>query len=84
MGTIQRLIAVIDLQQVNNTITTGESVTLQNILQKSTVQFIRLTNTSSLPEEGPKPAEIPLILKMPIFDPLAKLLGFLLMLIFFS
>ncbi len=72
------------LQIINITTSNTKSIVFENSLQKSTIQFIRLTNTSSLPEEGPKPAEIPLILKMPIFDPLAKILGFLLMLIFFS
>ena len=72
------------LQKVKTTTSDKESLVIENTLKESTIQFIRLTNTSTLPEEGPKPAEIPLILRMPIFDPLAKILGFLLMIIFFS
>jgi hypothetical protein len=72
------------LQKVNTTTSNTESIIIENTLEKSSVQLIRLTNTSHLPAEGPKPAEIPPILKIPIFDPLAKILGFLLMAIYFS
>ncbi len=47
------------------------------------VYFVRITNSSVLPPEGPVTAEIPFFLRLPFFDPLAKILGFLLLLLFF-
>jgi hypothetical protein len=57
---------------------------LKNELSSSSVQFVRITNSSTIPKEGPVPLETPWFLRTPIFDPIAKILGFLLMLIFFG
>ena len=53
-------------------------------LEKNTVQFLRLTTSSSLPAEGPEVAPIPFILKLPFFDPLFQILGILIMLLIFG
>ena len=47
----------------------GSSYYATQILKKNTVHFIRLTNTSFIPNEGPPTARIPLILRLKIFDP---------------
>ncbi len=57
---------------------------LSQTLKKSSVQFIRITDSSILPDEGPVTAKIPWFLKIPLFDPLAKILGIFLMIIFFG
>ncbi len=62
----------------------NSSINLRNNLEPSSVRFIRLTHGSVFPEEGPVPAEIPLFLRLRIFDPIAKILGFILLLIIFS
>lgn len=72
------------LQIVDEFNSEGDRVEFQGVLSQSSVQFIRITNSSVLPDEGPVPAEIPWFLKISLFDPLAKILGFLLMLIFFG
>ncbi len=53
-------------------------------IEKSSIHFIRLTNTSATPNEGPKVAEIPYILKLRLLDPFTKILGIILLLIFFG
>ena len=63
---------------------TASNLQLKNELSSSTVQFIRITNSSTIPDEGPDPLEIPWFLQISLFDPVAKILGFLLMLIFFG
>jgi hypothetical protein len=63
---------------------TEETLTIGDSLRKSTVQLIRLTNSSVIPDEGPVPAEIPFFLRIPLFDVFGKILGFILLLILFS
>lgn len=72
------------LQIVDEFNSEGDQLEFQGLLSRSSVQFIRITNVSALPDEGPIPAEIPWFLKIPLFDPLARILGILLMLIFFG
>ncbi len=57
---------------------------LKDELSSSSVQFIRVTTSSIVPHVGPVPAEIPWFLRIPLFDPLAKILGVFLMLLFFG
>lgn len=61
-----------------------EQFTFEDQIKKSTVQFIRLTNTSFVPEEGPPVLEIPFLMKLRILDPIRALFGIILMLIFFG
>ncbi|HMA83974.1 MAG TPA: hypothetical protein VKP59_07085 [Candidatus Thermoplasmatota archaeon] len=72
------------LQIIDQFEETSSTLKLKNDLLSSSVQFVRITNSSILPEEGPVPSEIPWFLRFPLFDPLAKILGFLFMLIFFG
>jgi len=72
------------LQIVDEFISEGDKLEFQSVLSRSSVQFIWITNSSVFPDEGPVPAEIPWFLKIPLFDPLAKILGILLMFIFFG
>jgi hypothetical protein len=65
-----------------NELSTSEYSTSQ-IIEKNSVHFIRLTNSSNIPEEGPETARIPFILRMRILDPFTRILGiFILLLIF--
>ena len=50
----------------------------------STVNLFRLTNSSTVPDEGPPTVSIPLILRLKIFDPIAALFGILIMILFFT
>ncbi len=53
---------------------TGREFHITKLIKHGTVQFIRLTNSSILPEEGPPVASIPFLLRIPLFDPLTFLL----------
>ena len=53
-------------------------------LKSNSVHLIRLTNSSYLPNEGPKTAQIPFILQLKILDPITRLLGIFLLLLIFS
>lgn len=65
-----------------NNLSLKDYTTSQN-LKRNSVHFIRLTNSSTIPDEGPNTARIPFILRLRILDPFAKILGiFLLLLIF--
>ncbi|MBS3778459.1 MAG: hypothetical protein KGY50_04110 [Candidatus Thermoplasmatota archaeon] len=72
------------LQSIDQFEETSSTLKLNNNLLSSSVQFVRITNSSIFPEEGPDPLEIPWFLRFPLFDPLAKILGFLFMLIFLA
>jgi hypothetical protein len=69
--------------EIINQKTTSDNFYSENI-EKSTVHFIRITNSTTLPEEGPSVAKIPLILRLPLFDKIAQLIGILLILLIFS
>jgi len=53
-------------------------------IEKSSIHFIRLSNSSKYPEEGPNVAEIPLFLRLKILDPFTRLLGIILLIIAFG
>ena len=72
------------LQIVDEFNSEEDQMKVQGALSQSSVQFIRITNSSVLPDEGPDPLEIPWFLKISLFDPLAKILGVLLMILFFG
>lgn len=62
----------------------SHAFSLTKTIKTSTVNLFRLTNSSSMPDEGPPTASIPLILRLKIFDPIAALLGILFMILFFA
>ncbi len=53
-------------------------------LPPSTIYYIRLTNSTIIPAEGPPVASIPFFLRCPLFDSLARLAGIAIMLILFG
>jgi len=53
-------------------------------LKENSVHFIRLTNSTVFPKEGPEVAKIPFILKLRILDSFVKLLAILLLTLAFS
>lgn len=65
-------------------ISSSKTYSTNKDLKDSTVHFIRLTNSSSIPEQGPNVAKIPLLLRLKILDLFTKILGVLLLLIFFG
>jgi hypothetical protein len=62
----------------------SSAFSLTKTIETSTVNLFRLTNSSTIPDEGPPAASIPLILRLKIFDPIAALLGILIMILFFT
>ena len=65
-------------------ISSSKTYSINKNLKDSTVHFIRLTNSSTIPEEGPNVAKIPILLRLKILDPFTKILGLLLLIIFFG
>ena len=68
---------------------TGNETSLSNytatfMLKRNTVQFIRLTNATSIPDEGPPVAPIPFLLRLRILDPFTRMLGILLLMLIFG
>lgn len=53
-------------------------------LKRSNIHFIRLTNTTSIPEEGSPTASIPFLLRLRILDPFTRALGILLLILVFG
>jgi hypothetical protein len=53
-------------------------------IKKSSIHFLRLSNSSIIPNEGPNVADIPFILKLRLLDPFTRILGIILMLIIFG
>jgi len=66
-----------------NVLSASTYITSQN-LEKNSVHFIRLTNSSTIPDEGPETARIPFILRLRILDPFTRILGILLLILIFS
>ena len=62
----------------------GENFSYSFSLKKNSVHFIRLTNTSYFPPEGPEPAKIPFILRLRFLDPVLRFLAFLLLMAVFG
>ena len=60
------------------------SLQYSHTLNTSSVHFIRLTNASTIPEEGPMVLEIPFFLRLKILDPIRAVLGLIVMIIFFG
>ncbi len=54
------------------------------LIPQGSVSFVRLTNSSALPSEGPNVSSLPWWLNVRLFDVFFQLLGFLLMLIVFG
>ena len=60
------------------------SYTITQTLRSNTVHFIRLTNSTVTPNEGPNVASIPLLLHIPLLDPITRLLGILILMLIFG
>ena len=72
------------LEIINQTTQNRSSAPLTGVLQENTIHFYRLTNVSTLPEEGPSVAKIPFLLRLHLLDPLTRILAILLVLLIFS
>ncbi len=66
-----------------NTLSSSIYTTTQT-LESSSIHFIRLTNSTTIPDEGPNTARIPFILRLRILDPFTKALGILLLILIFG
>ncbi|MCD6299287.1 MAG: hypothetical protein J7L93_01605 [Thermoplasmata archaeon] len=70
-------------------ITKNESISSRNfsttmVIKGNSVQFIRLTNSTAIPDEGPEVASIPFLLRIPLLDPIFRFMGFILMMMIFG
>ena len=62
---------------------TPEYTTTQTI-KRNTVHFIRLTNSTAIPDEGPSVAKIPFLLRLRILDPIFRIIGILILSLIFG
>jgi hypothetical protein len=69
---------------VENFTANTSSYVIERTIERNSVQFIRLTNSSVFPEEGPEVAPIPFILKLRCLDPIVKIVAILLLLLIFG
>ncbi len=69
------------LEIIDEEVSNGETFNVNKLIKRNTVHFIRLTNSSTLPEEGPPVAPIPFILRLPLFDPILYLVKILVLMI---
>ncbi|HHH77704.1 MAG TPA: hypothetical protein ENL18_00630 [Thermoplasmatales archaeon] len=70
-------------------ITKNESISSRNfsttsVIKGNSVQFIRLTNSTAIPDEGPEVASIPFLLRIPLLDPIFRFMGFILLMMIFG
>jgi len=72
------------LEITNTTTQTTSPYTRIDTLKTNSVHFYRLTNSSVAPGEGPPVANIPLLLRFKILDPLTRILAILLVLLILS
>jgi len=63
------------LQIIDRQLQHPENTSFIVSIPPSTVYHLRLTNASTIPCEGPMVASIPWFLRLPLFDPLAKILS---------
>jgi hypothetical protein len=61
------------LEIVDTTVHDAAAYTASFFLGKNSVVLLRLTPASALPDEGPEVARIPLLLRVPVFDPVVRL-----------
>jgi len=54
------------------------------LIEKNSIHFIRLTNSTAIPDEGPQVASIPLLLRLPFLDPIFRIVGLVLLSIIFG
>jgi hypothetical protein len=69
---------------IEQNIFNGSTYETSQTLEKNSVHFIRLTNSTSIPDKGPDTARIPFILRLKILDPFTRILGIFLLLLIFS
>ncbi|HEC76602.1 MAG TPA: hypothetical protein ENI33_05040 [Thermoplasmatales archaeon] len=51
---------------------------------RNTVHFVRLTNSTAIPKEGPEVAKIPFLLRLHFLDPLTRIIGIILLSLIFG
>ena len=71
------------LEIVENITSSKPVYSTTQTLKRSTVHFIRLTSSTVVPEEGPPVAPISPILRLRILDPIARIVGILVLMLFF-
>ncbi|HEC81633.1 MAG TPA: hypothetical protein ENI42_04325, partial [Thermoplasmatales archaeon] len=72
------------LEIIEDTNLNKSETKLSIVLKKNSIHLIRLTNTTSLLPEGPNVASIPLLLRIPLLDPITRLLAVLLLILVFG
>ncbi|HHH79275.1 MAG TPA: hypothetical protein ENL13_00020, partial [Thermoplasmatales archaeon] len=72
------------LEIVENTTLNKTDHTIFFNLKKNSVHLLWLTNSTRSPAEGPKIASIPLLLRIPLLDPVTKTLALLLLILIFG
>jgi hypothetical protein len=71
------------LEIVENITSSKPIYSTTRTLKQSTVHFIRFTNSTIVPDEGPPVASISPILRLRILDPIARIVGILVLMLFF-
>ncbi len=72
------------LEIVENVTANTSSYAMERTIERNSVHFIRLTNSSVFPQEGPEVATIPFILKLRCLDPIIRILAILLLILVFG
>ena len=72
------------LQIIENVTSNASIYTSTQTLKRNTIHFIRLTNSTTIPKEGPPVANIPFFLRLRILDPFTRMLGILLLVLIFG
>ncbi len=72
------------LQIMENISFNDASFIYTSTLQKSTVHFLRITDTEQFPNEGPDVLKIPFLLKLRFLDPIRAIIGIILITIAFG
>ncbi len=72
------------LEIFDNITANTSSYVIERTIERNTVHFIRLTNSTIFPDEGPEVANIPFILKLRCLDPIIRILAILLLILIFG
>ncbi|MEA2054565.1 MAG: glycosyl hydrolase [Candidatus Thermoplasmatota archaeon] len=67
------------LEITENETLSSSNCSITTTIESNTVQFIRLTNSTSLPDEGPEVASIPFLLRISLLDPFFRIMGLILL-----
>jgi len=72
------------LELTENVTCASPTYSIIKTIKSNTVHLIRLTNSTTLPEEGPPVAKIPFLLRLHILDGITRMLGILLLMLIFG